>query len=166
MGGPIDIRLPGGMCPVSLGIPRALSLQSGEEYAVGDISICRDLNGAEVATYSASIRAMGESNGAPVGVLAIHFDWAPQARTIVHGVRIEPEDRDCTTVMLVDARHRIIASSTDGDRLGTSYPIEANGRTHVYYSKSGITVAFHATPGYETYRGLGWYGVIMRRRIS
>jgi hypothetical protein len=22
-------------------------------------------------------------------------------------------------------------------------------------------VAFHATPGYETYRGLGWYGVIV-----
>jgi hypothetical protein len=23
-------------------------------------------------------------------------------------------------------------------------------------------VAFHATPGYETYKGLGWYGVIVR----
>jgi hypothetical protein len=22
-------------------------------------------------------------------------------------------------------------------------------------------IAFHATPGYETYRGLGWYGVIV-----
>jgi hypothetical protein len=24
-------------------------------------------------------------------------------------------------------------------------------------------VAFHATPGYETYRGPGWYGVIKRK---
>jgi len=24
-------------------------------------------------------------------------------------------------------------------------------------------VAFHLTPGYETYRGLGWYGVIAQR---
>jgi hypothetical protein len=22
-------------------------------------------------------------------------------------------------------------------------------------------VAYHATPGYETYRGLGWFGVIL-----
>jgi len=22
-------------------------------------------------------------------------------------------------------------------------------------------VAFHATPGYETYKGLGWFGVIL-----
>jgi len=22
-------------------------------------------------------------------------------------------------------------------------------------------IAFHATPGYETYKGLGWFGVIL-----
>ena len=30
-------------------------------------------------------------------------------------------------------------------------------------SPDGTTVAFHATPGYETYQGLGWHGVIVRR---
>jgi hypothetical protein len=25
---------------------------------------------------------------------------------------------------------------------------------------AGRLIAFHLTPGYETYRGLGWYGVI------
>ncbi|WP_092116765.1 methyl-accepting chemotaxis protein [Bradyrhizobium erythrophlei] len=142
---------------------QALRLQSGDDYAVGDVSICRDLNGAEVATYTASIRSNGESHGAPAGVLAIHFDWTPQARTIVRGVRIAPEEKDRTKVMLVDAQHRIIASSDGTDRLGTRYPIETGGRTHGYYSKSNATVAFHATPGYETYRGLGWYGVIVRQ---
>jgi Methyl-accepting chemotaxis protein (MCP) signalling domain len=142
---------------------QASRLQSGDDYAAGDVSICRTLNGAEVATYVASIRANGESHGAPLWILAIHFDWAPQARTIVRGVRIEPAERDCTTVMLVDAQHRIIASSDDTHRLGTKYAIETSGRTHGYYSRPGSTVAFHATPGYETYRGLGWYGVIIRR---
>jgi hypothetical protein len=28
--------------------------------------------------------------------------------------------------------------------------------------RSGAQVAFHITPGYETYKGLGWYGVIVR----
>ncbi|MBW8860732.1 MAG: chemotaxis protein, partial [Caulobacter sp.] len=27
---------------------------------------------------------------------------------------------------------------------------------------SGTLVAFHATPGYETYRGLGWYGCLVQ----
>jgi len=26
---------------------------------------------------------------------------------------------------------------------------------------NGDIIAFHKTPGYETYRGLGWYGVIV-----
>ncbi|MDB5502431.1 MAG: chemotaxis protein, partial [Tardiphaga sp.] len=36
------------------------------------------------------------------------------------------------------------------------------GRSGFYHDRSGALVAFHATPGYETYKGLGWYGVIVR----
>ena len=31
-----------------------------------------------------------------------------------------------------------------------------------YVDASGQMVAFHRTPGYETYDGLGWYGVIVQ----
>jgi hypothetical protein len=143
---------------------QAMRLQSGDDYAVGDISECAGLKGAEVATYVASVRAGGESHGAPIGVLAIHFDWAPQAQTIVRGVRIEPEERDRTAVLLVDANRRIIASSEEAHTLSKHFHIETDNRTHGFYTRSdGTTVAFHATPGYETYRGLGWHGVIVRR---
>jgi hypothetical protein len=143
---------------------QASRLTTGDDYVAGDISTCRALNGAEVATYAASIREGGESHGAPLGVLAIHFDWAPQARTIVEGVRIEPKDRDRTTVMLVDAHRRIIASSKQTDTLGQTFPIKTDQGSSGYYAKAdGSTIAFHATPGYETYKGLGWYGVIVQR---
>lgn len=143
---------------------QAQRLASGDDYAVGDISESAGLKGAEVATYVASVRAGGEIHGAPLGVLAIHFDWAPQAQTIVRGVRIEPEERDRTAVMLVDAKRRIIASSEQARTLHKHFPIETGNRTHGYYTQSdGTTVAFHATPGYETYQGLGWHGVIVRR---
>ena len=33
-------------------------------------------------------------------------------------------------------------------------------RSGFYRDRSGALVAFHATPGYETYKGLGWFGVI------
>jgi len=143
---------------------QAARLTSGDDYAVGDISVAAGLKSAQVATYAASVRTGGESHGAPLGVLAIHFDWAPQAETIVRGVRIEPEERDRTEVMLVDANRRIIASSEGCGTLDQRFPIETKSQTHGFYTRpDGATVAFHATPGYETYRGLGWHGVIVRR---
>jgi hypothetical protein len=143
---------------------QAARVNSGDEYAVGDITECAGLRGAEVATYAASVRAGGESHGAPLGVLAIHFDWAPQAQTIVRGVRIEPEERDRTSVLLVDARGRIIASSQEARTLNKRFPIDTGNRSYgVYAQGDGTMVAFHATPGYETYQGLGWHGVIVRR---
>ena len=143
---------------------QAKRLSSGDEYAVGDISECAGLNGAEVATYAASVRAGGESHGAPFGVLAIHFDWTSQAQTIVRGVRIEPEERDRTAVLLVDARGRVIASSQEARSLHRHFKINAGGHSHGFYKMGdGTTVAFHATPGYETYRGLGWHGVIVQQ---
>ena len=40
--------------------------------------------------------------------------------------------------------------------------LSLNGQHSGFYQdRSGTMVAFHATPGYETYRGLGWYGVIV-----
>ena len=143
---------------------RAAALGSGDDYTAADISLCRALDGAQVATYTASVRERGESHGRPLGVLAVHFDWAPQARTIVKGARIDADEWDKTTVMIVDAKRNIIASSDDNHSLNDSLMLDTGGRNSGYYvAADQTTVAFHATPGYETYRGLGWYGVIKRK---
>lgn len=42
-----------------------------------------------LATYSAAIRANGKSDGKVLGVLGIHFDWEPQAQSIVESVRVD-----------------------------------------------------------------------------
>ncbi len=40
--------------------------------------------------------------------------------------------------------------------------LKLDGRSSGFYQDtSGTMIAFHATPGYETYKGLGWYGVIV-----
>lgn len=146
----------------------AAGLASGDEYAVADISNCAGLGHAEVATYAASVRTNGDAYGEPLGVLAIHFDWAPQAKAIVEGVRIEARERERTTVMLVDRNNRVIASSASGGGGAQSFfNLETRGQTSGYYTAAGgDTVAFHATPGYETYKGLGWHGIIVRGRES
>lgn len=138
----------------------ARSLRSGDDYVAGDVESQPLLGNAQVATYCASIRENGKVNGKPTGVLAIHFDWEPQARAIVQGVRVGAADK--TRVLLVDSHFRVIAASDGRGLLTERIQLSLDGKRNGYYQDhSGKQVAFHATPGYETYRGLGWYGVIM-----
>lgn len=138
----------------------ALALKSGDDYIAADVERQHLLGDAQVATYCASVRTKGQSRGKPLGILAIHFDWESQARAIVQGVRV---DDDAARVLLVDASFRVIASSDGNGLLSERLPLNVGKRSSGYYEdKSGAMVAFHVTPGYETYKGLGWYGVIVR----
>ncbi|GJE55797.1 MULTISPECIES: methyl-accepting chemotaxis protein [Methylobacterium] len=139
----------------------ARGLRSGEDFAAGEVMRQPALGGAQVATYLASVRAGGEAQGRPLGYLAIHFDWEPQARAIVEGVRLMPGERERSRVMLLDAANRVLACSRGQGILGERYPLRTDGRDQGHYhDPQGRLVAFHDTPGYETYRGLGWRGVI------
>jgi hypothetical protein len=138
----------------------ALKLRSGDDYVAGDVERQSLLGNAPVATYCASVREGGNANGKPLGILAIHFDWETQARAIVEGIRVND---DKARVLLVDAKFRVIASSDGHGLLTERVPLTLNGgRSGVYKHASGLQVAFHETPGYETYKGLGWFGVIVR----
>lgn len=142
----------------------ALRLRSGDEYVAGEVGRQARLGNAQVATYCASVRENGLADGRPLAVLAIHFDWEPQAKAIVEGVRVAPQDRARTRVLLVDAQHRVLAAS-DGrgiltDRLAFAPDARESGADRD--ERRGSVTAFHRTPGYETYRGLGWYGVIVQ----
>lgn len=136
-------------------------LTSGDDFTVANVARVQALNGAQSATYVASVREGGEARGKAIGLLAIHFDWEPQARAIVDGVRLAPADRAHSRVMLLDADDRVIACSLGKGLLQERYPLKTDGRMQgSYLDPSGRLVAFHETPGYETYRGLGWRGVI------
>nr|WP_246737175.1 methyl-accepting chemotaxis protein [Methylobacterium sp. DB0501] len=143
---------------------QAVALPSGDDYSAADIRVEPRLGGAQVATYCAGVREGGEAAGRPLGVLAIHFDWQPQARAIVQGVRVAPEDRARTRVLLVDAAQTVIAASdgtgTLSERLRLDLADPVSGVLPAREAKG--LVAYHRTPGYETYRGLGWYGVIVQ----
>jgi hypothetical protein len=138
----------------------ARALRSGDDYVAGDVECQPLLGNAQVATYCASVREGGKANGKPTGVLAIHFDWEPQARAIVQGVRVGAADK--ARVLLVDSNFRVIAASDGKGILTERVSISLGGkRCGFYQDRSGAQVAFHATPGYETYKGLGWFGVIL-----
>ncbi|MEJ1161571.1 methyl-accepting chemotaxis protein [Prosthecomicrobium sp. N25] len=138
-------------------------LASGNDYAVTEVDAEPGLGRAQVATYAASVREDGDAHGRPLGILAIHFDWEPQARAIVQGVRLGEGERDRTRVLLVDRAHRVIAASDGRGLLTERFPLRTDGALSGSYGEPGSVVAFHHTPGYETYQGLGWYGVIVQR---
>jgi hypothetical protein len=140
----------------------AQALRSGDDYVAGNVERQPLLGGAQVATYCASVREGGKANGKPLGVLAIHFDWEAQARAIVEGVRVDDAK---ARVLLVDSDFRVIAASDGHGLLTERVPLALHGKRSGFYNDhSGAQVAFHATPGYETYKGLGWYGVIVRAK--
>ena len=99
----------------------ARGLRSGDDYVAGDVESQPLLGNAQVATYCASVRAGGKANGKPIGVLAIHFDWEPQARAIVQGVRVGAADK--ARVLLVDSNFRVIAASDGKGLLSERIPL-------------------------------------------
>lgn len=137
---------------------KGMETADGDSFAVCDVVCAKALGGAQVATYSTAIREGGATRGRALGVLGIFFDWQPQAQAIVDGVSLSEEERRVTKVMLLDSAHRVIAS-TDPSAYGQTYPIKAD-KPWGYHVDQGKVIAYGLTPGYETYRGLGWYGCI------
>jgi len=140
----------------------AMATTSGDDFAVADIARVKALADAPAATYAAAIREGGRSNGAVIGVLGIHFDWRAQAQAVVDGVRLTPEERARTRVLLLDQKRRVLAASDRKGVLSETFPLDVAGGTMGSYARDGKTVAYALTPGYETYRGLGWYGCLVQ----
>ncbi|WP_321887779.1 methyl-accepting chemotaxis protein [Paraburkholderia bannensis] len=142
----------------------AMKTKSGADYVAADIETLAALRQAQVATYATAIREHGRANGRVLGVLAVFFDWAPQAGAVVKGVRLSDEEWSRTRCMIVDSTFRVLASSDDKGILDERFRLQVEGKQAGYYrAHDGTVVSFAATPGYETYRGLGWYGVICQK---
>lgn len=143
---------------------QAMATRDGSEFAVADVGVNPALDNAQVVPYATAIRRGGESDGEVLGVLGIFFDWRPQARAVVAGVRMGEAEKAITRCLLVDQNHRVIAASDDRGLLSETLPLHTGaGETGSYVEDGGDLVGYALTPGYETYRGLGWYGVIVQK---
>jgi hypothetical protein len=142
---------------------QALACRGPDEYASCDIESVQALGGAQAAIYAAPVHDPSGSHGAPVGVLAVFFDWRKQAAGVLANVRLAPEPGRAVRCMLVDARQRVIAS-TDGKGLLTDhFDLRPRDEKSGYYSDGDTLCGYAHTPGYETYPGMGWYGVVVDR---
>ncbi|MGD9811400.1 MAG: methyl-accepting chemotaxis protein [Sphingobium sp.] len=132
---------------------------NGDDFSVCDINRTPALGNAQTAIYSTAIRRDGAVDGEALGVLGIFFDWEPQARDIVQGVALSEAERKDTRVMLLNAKHQVIACSDKACSLSETYPLKADAKQG-FYADGKRMICYALTPGYETYRGLGWFGCI------
>lgn len=137
----------------------ALRTASGDDYAVSDVDEISELDHSQAAIYATAIREGGATDGKVLGVLGIAFDWATQAQAILDGLRISKVERKKCRIMILDSQHRILAASDGKGVLTETFGLKAEG-ARGFYEKDGKLIAYALTPGYETYKGLGWYGVI------
>jgi Methyl-accepting chemotaxis protein len=140
----------------------AMATRDGTEFAMADIEVNAPLANSLVATYATAIREGGDVNGRPIGVLGIFFDWQPQADSVVKGVRLREEEKLRTRCLLIDRDNRIIAASDDAGVLSDTVSLDGKEAMGSYLDALGHIVGYALTPGYETYRGMGWRGVIIQ----
>ena len=130
-------------------------------FAVSDITVVDALGGLQTATYAAPIR---HDHGTVAGVLGIFFDWGKQSQAVVNGVHLDASEQGRTRCLLVDARHRVIAASDGAGVLTETVQFDARGQAQGVVVRQQDVLGFALTPGFETYRGLGWYGVLIQGR--
>lgn len=141
---------------------RALQTPSGDAYIADDIYLDPLHQNQLVSVYATAVRAGGQVNGAVLGTIGVYFDWPAQSRCIVcDEPNLTPQEWARARVLLLDARHRIIAASDEKDLLA-HFSLHNNGQTKGSYTDAaGATVAYAKTIGYQEYDGLGWWSVII-----
>lgn len=142
---------------------KARATGSGNDYVVDDPKADPRHDGHQVLTYATSVRRGGEANGEMLGTLGVYFDWQEQGRSIVEDEpTLNEADQSRTTVALLDAKHRVIAS-TDSKMLWQHYPLQNQDAVKgSYYDDEGHIIAYAKTIGYEEYDGLGWWGLVIQ----
>lgn len=141
----------------------ALATADGDAYAVQDVVASAAL-GSSVATYATAVRRGGETTGEVIGTLGVFFDWEPQTRAILDGLRLDDDERARTRALLLDAEGLVIAASDGQGVLTERVQLRTGGAETGHYADGDRTVGFARTPGYETYQGLGWYGALVQQR--
>lgn len=141
---------------------QALRHTSGDQYHAAEVALEPLLNNAHSCAFSAGIRSADNPRSEIIGVIGVFFDWQSQARSVIEGIRLSDEERARSRMMMVDAKHRIIASSDPDAQLGTQIELAFKHGQASGYSllANRVIQAYALTPGFETYPGMGWLGVI------
>ncbi|MFS2176261.1 methyl-accepting chemotaxis protein [Rhizobium pisi] len=146
----------------------ASACASGDSYIVDEVKSSPLHDNRHALVYATGIRENGKLDGRLIGTLGVYFDWQNQGQAIVEKeANLPPQLAEKTTVMLLDGKSRVIATTNPALLFSHFALANPSGQAKgSYYDNNGSIVAFARTLGYEDYDGLGWYGVVVQRTES
>lgn len=116
------------------------------------------LGNAAVMSFAAPIISGGQT----AGVLVTHFDWQDQAASVLASVRIGEEEMRRSRLLLLDADQLILASSDGRGALEERLSLSLTEMEASHAGADGSLAGYARSQGFETWRGLGWYGCILQ----
>ncbi|MEK6261901.1 MAG: hypothetical protein AABP62_25160 [Planctomycetota bacterium] len=154
----------------------AMRTTKSSEYAVQDVQKSKlEPRKERSLVYSGGVRAGGEREGDPIGVVGILFDWDTEAKKIL-GTCL-PKNRDSELIkgcaaFYTNSDHEII-ETTDEEQFPVGKTISlpaAHGQLKAGQSASGLflqqdrryILGTSRTKGYREYAGLAWSAHVVR----
>lgn len=147
---------------------RAKSTRSSEEFGFESAHRNVLVDSQAVLVYSAAVRTGGQTNGSPLGVLGVLFDWESLAQTILKNVPLPEKERHQTRCVIADNEGNLLADSQNRhllERIPTTWlePMRSSpkGFTSLRVDGREYCLGFAKSPGFETY-ATGWNSLILQ----
>lgn len=145
----------------------ALKTRDGTQYVQSDVEKSSLCGGERAMIFACTVRADGQANGKPIGVLAVVFRWDALAQTVVENTPLSVEEWKRSRVCIMDASGKLLADTAQSFDSVLSLPNRGEflkldrGYRMVAIDEVPHCVALAHSPGYETYR-TGWYSLVLQ----
>ncbi|OGH00496.1 MAG: hypothetical protein A2600_05740 [Candidatus Lambdaproteobacteria bacterium RIFOXYD1_FULL_56_27] len=149
-------------CAKETWFQEALHTKSGADYAVGSVHANDSLAKTVVIPYGTAVREAGSETGRAIGVILVMMNWAKLANGAIEGVRLTEAEKRNTQCFVVDKNGVILAPTGIAGFLIERIEVDTS-KSQGYSLVHNQLLAQALTPGFETYRGLGWRAVVRQR---
>lgn len=143
---------------------QAIALRTGDEFVCQGPFRCGIVNAQSSLVYATAVRAEGQANERPLGVLAVIFNWASLSQAILDGGTWD----HFTRRMFVNESGQVLAASSN---VTSDYTFPARKYPDLWAKDKGyciekvdgknVCIAQAKSPGFETY-ATGWRSVIIQ----
>lgn len=146
----------------------AITTVNGAEYCSAPAHRSGLAGDRAVLIYSAAVREGGQSDGKPIGVLALLFNWENFAQSIVKNTPLAADELDSTRVVITDDDGNVLADSLGRQfremiPVGLLEPIheDRKGFSTALIDGEQHCIGYAKAPGYESFT-TGWNSLIIQ----
>jgi hypothetical protein len=133
---------------------RPMASRRADEWFADEVWLNPWSGNRPVLIFAAPIRAAGDEDGVPIGVLYLEFDWEQQINRLISvGDLVGGSARSDTRISIIDERRRLLSSSWGG-RFGQELTLVGDGSRGLETREDAV-VAFARPVAFQNFTGLG-----------